>query len=162
MSATIKRKTTIRTAAAIRAAMPAFGIAEGDKHGTALTVSEDGSTTSLTSAKLPGSSATPVAFDLTGAAVVYPTESDVAVCELLAQATAEQMREVARLQGHAVSTSEEVVWGRGVIRLVVEQPPRKLTIDVDRAGKEVSIVNQGFATPKEGRAFARPYEAVFY
>jgi hypothetical protein len=48
-----------------------------------------------------------------------------------------------------------------VIRVVVEQPPRRLTIDIDRAGREVNVSNQGAAGPKEGRSFARPYEAIF-
>jgi hypothetical protein len=161
----IKRRTTVRSAAAIRAAMAAFGIAEGDELGTTLAVSEDGETAALTSAKLPGTCAcedpVPVVFNLTTAMADYRQELDERVCEFLALAAAEQVREVARREGHAISSSEEVARGRKVIRLVVEQPPRKMTIDIDLAGREVNTSNQGFANPREGRAFARPYEALF-
>lgn len=124
MADTVRRKTTIRTAEALRAAMAAFGVAEGDEHGTALAVSEGGEAASLTSARLPGSCGcddpAPVVFDLRAAAVTYPPASDAAVCELLAWAMAEQVREVARRHGHAFSVAEEVARGRGVLRAVVE------------------------------------------
>jgi len=161
VATTVKRKTTIRTAEALRAGMGAFGIAEGDGHGTTLTISEDGATASLESGKLPGTSATPAAFDLISAAVVYPAESDAAVCDLLAWATAEQIKEVASREGHAAAATEETVRGRGVIRIVVEQPPKRMTFEIDRGGREFIVSNQGFSNPREGRAFSRPYNAIF-